>query len=225
MRAHIVKEHGKDVAETEQLIEHVWNKSRYSAVKKVDQLSRTEALVDDEVRKDVNDQVSNDQLAEDSTDLSTKTLTDCKDDQKKTTKAGLNRSRDVWKTSSPSPHMFQCGQPGCSFTVGDMKGICGHWNKFHADHDIRLDGGPRFQEVWSGKQRRLFDVFSFVVMCQICKTIRQVYGQEYLTFGVSVLSIGKPQLLSICKFLLKRWVSIGKPKIMVLQSRNVNNLC
>jgi hypothetical protein len=182
MRAHIVKEHGKDVAETEQLIEHVWNKSRYSAVKKVDQLSGPNVPVADEVRRDINEQISKDQLAEDSTDLGNKTLTDCKDDQKKTTKAGLNRSRDVWKTNLPSPHMFQCGQPGCSITVGDMKGICGHWNKFHADHDIRLDGGPRFQEVWSGKQRRLFDVFSFVVMCQVCKTIRQVYWARISNF-------------------------------------------
>jgi hypothetical protein len=59
--------------------------------------------------------------------------------------------------------------------VGDAKNFVTHWNKDHTDIDIWLDGGPTFLEMWSGKQRQLFDVFSFVVRCQICKIIRQVY--------------------------------------------------
>ena len=186
IRRHIISKHGVDLLEPRHLVDQIWPKPGTSSSKKSSarrpskaasssvssdrDAKLTENIVDEE---SVNKAV--DQSADDSTLLNTTLSSGCQDDQK-TTKTDPNRRKAGKKTKTTfSPRLLHCGQPGCTFTVGDAKNFVTHWNKDHTDIDIWLDGGPTFLEMWSGKQRQLFDVFSFVVRCQICKIIRQVY--------------------------------------------------
>jgi hypothetical protein len=161
MRKHLVQAHGKDLAEADNFIDHVWNKL------KADQ----EGLVTKGQERVGNDEDDNEIAVED--------LQDNSHNSRPGTSSNSNVKKSRTKPKAYSGGPLQCRLPDCSMTFNHPNSICRHLCSAHSSRGLLCGETTPVLEVQTGRMIGLFDLFSVVVVCKICKAIRQgKLGQE-----------------------------------------------
>jgi hypothetical protein len=158
MRKHLLQAHGKDLTEADKFIDNVWNKL------KVDQ----EGLVADGQDRVGIDKDDNESAVEDLEDNSNPGTS---------SKSNVKKSRTKPKVYSGGP--LQCRLPDCSMTFNHPNSMCRHLCSAHSSRALLCGETTPVLEVQTGRMIGLFDLFSVVVVCKICKAIREgKLGQE-----------------------------------------------
>jgi hypothetical protein len=156
MRKHLVGEHGKDLREADQFIEHVWKKLK----------SDQEGLVADGQERGGNDEDDNETVVEDLQRLLTPSH-----ESSPGANGNVKKSRTRPKPYSGGP--LQCRLPECDMTFNHPNSMCRHLCSAHSSRALLCGQTTNVLEVQTGRMIGLFDLFSVVVVCKICKAIRK----------------------------------------------------
>jgi hypothetical protein len=82
----------------------------------------------------------------------------------------INQQDDVKKQNHlSSPHGLVCGMASCGAPISHLKRVAIHWSQCHSQKSLLK---AVFLEVETGRKLDLLDLFPYVILCRVCKTVR-----------------------------------------------------